>query len=41
MIKTRLLVVEVEAHAHLMAEVAELSGQFEVVVFLDDAASVG
>lgn len=41
MIKSRFLVVEAGGHAHLVAEAAELSGQFEVVVFLDDAASVG
>jgi sugar O-acyltransferase (sialic acid O-acetyltransferase NeuD family) len=41
MAKTRLLVVGVGGHGRSVAEAAELSGQFEVVGFLDDAAPVG
>ena len=39
--KTRLLVVGAGGHGRSVAEAAELSGQFEVVGFLDDAAPVG
>ena len=39
--KTRLLVVGAGGHGRSVAEAADLSGQFEVVGFLDDAASVG
>jgi sugar O-acyltransferase (sialic acid O-acetyltransferase NeuD family) len=41
MIKTRLLVVGAGGHGRSVAEAAQLSGQFEVVGFLDDAAPVG
>lgn len=39
MVKTRLLVVGAGGHGRSVAEAAELSGQFEVVGFLDDALS--
>jgi len=41
MSKTRLLVVGAGGHGGSVAEAAELTGQFEVVGFLDDAAAVG
>ncbi len=41
MAKTRLLVVGAGGHGRSVAEAAELSGQFEVVGFLDDALHVG
>lgn len=41
MSKTRLLVVGAGGHGRSVAEAAELSGQFDVVGFLDDAAPVG
>lgn len=41
MIRTRLLVVGAGGHGRSVAEAAKLSGQFEVVGFLDDAAPVG
>jgi sugar O-acyltransferase (sialic acid O-acetyltransferase NeuD family) len=41
MAKTRLLVVGAGGHGRAVAEAAELSGQFEVVGFLDDALPVG
>lgn len=41
MSKTRLFVVRAGGHGRSIAEAAELSGQFEVVGFLDDAAPVG
>lgn len=41
MITTRLLVVGAGGHGRSVAEAAELSGQFEVMGFLDDAAPVG
>jgi len=41
MVKTRLLVVGAGGHGRSVAEAAELSGQFEVVGFLDDALPVG
>lgn len=37
MVKTRLLVVGAGGHGRSVAEAAELSGQFEVVAFLDDS----
>lgn len=37
MVKTRLLVVGAGGHGRSVAEAAELSGQFEVVGFLDDS----
>jgi sugar O-acyltransferase (sialic acid O-acetyltransferase NeuD family) len=39
--KARLLVVSAGGHGRSVAGVAEMSGQFEVVGFLDDAAPVG
>lgn len=41
MAKTRLLVVGAGGHGCSVAEAAELSGQFEVVFFLDDSLPVG
>ncbi len=41
MIKTRLLVVGAGGHGRSVAEAAALSGQFEVVGFLDDGSPVG
>jgi hypothetical protein len=41
MAKTRLLVLGAGGHGHSVAEAADLSGQFEVVGFLDDATPVG
>lgn len=41
MVKTRLLVVGAGGHGFSVAEAAELSGQFEVVGFLDDALPAG
>ena len=41
MVKTRLLVVGAGGHGRSVAEAAELSGQFEVVGFLDDALPAG
>jgi sugar O-acyltransferase (sialic acid O-acetyltransferase NeuD family) len=41
MSKTKLLVVGAGGHGRSVAESAELTGQFEVVGFLDDAAQVG
>lgn len=41
MAKTRLLVVGAGGHGRSVAEAAQLSGHFEVVGFLDDAAPVG
>jgi sugar O-acyltransferase (sialic acid O-acetyltransferase NeuD family) len=41
MAKTRLLVVGAGGHGRSVAEAAELSGQFELVGFLDDALPVG
>ena len=41
MVKIRLLVVGAGGHGRSVAEAAELSGQFEVVGFLDDALPVG
>ena len=41
MAKTRLLVVGAGGHGRSVAEAAALSGQFEVLGFLDDAAPVG
>jgi sugar O-acyltransferase (sialic acid O-acetyltransferase NeuD family) len=41
MVKTRLLVVGAGGHGRAVAEAAELSGQFEVVGFLDDALPAG
>ncbi|WP_300557211.1 acetyltransferase [Limnohabitans sp. Rim8] len=41
MAKTRLLVVGAGGHGRSVAEAAELSGQFEVVGFLDDALPAG
>lgn len=41
MVKTRLLVVGAGGHGRSVAEAAELSGQFEVVGFLDDSLSAG
>ena len=41
MSKIRLLVVGAGGHGRSVAEAAEISGQFEVVGFLDDAAPVG
>jgi FlaA1/EpsC-like NDP-sugar epimerase len=41
MSKTRLLVVGAGGHGRSVAEAAEMSGQFEVVGFLDDSALVG
>lgn len=41
MIKTRLLVLGAGGHGRSVAESAELSGQFEVVGFLDDAVPLG
>jgi acyl-[acyl carrier protein]--UDP-N-acetylglucosamine O-acyltransferase len=41
MVKTRLLVVGVGGHGRSVAEAAELSGQCEVVGFLDDALPAG
>lgn len=41
MVKTRLLVVGAGGHGRSVAEAAELSGQFEVVGFLDDAFPAG
>ncbi len=41
MVKTRLLVVGAGGHGRSEAEAAELSGQFEVVGFLDDALPAG
>ena len=40
MAKTRLLVVGADGHGRSVAKAAELSGQFEVVGFLDDALPV-
>ena len=39
--KSRLLVVGAGGHGRLVAEAAELSGQFEVVGFLDDVLPAG
>lgn len=41
MSKTRLLVVGAGGHGRSVAEAAEISGQFEVVGFLDDALPIG
>lgn len=41
MAKSRLLVVGAGGHGRSVAEAAELSGQFEVIGFLDDALPVG
>lgn len=41
MAKTRLLVVGAGGHGRSVAEAAELSGQFEVVGFLDDSLPAG
>ena len=41
MVKTRLLVVGAGGHGRSVAEAAELSGQFEVVGFLDDSLPAG
>jgi len=41
MAKTRLLVVAAGGHGRSVAEAAELSAQFEVVGFLDDALPAG
>ena len=41
MVKTRLLVVGAGGYGRSVAEAAELSGQFEVVGFLDDALPAG
>lgn len=41
MAKTRLLVVGAGGHGRSVAEAAELSGQFEVVGFLDDSMPAG
>lgn len=41
MAKTRLLVVGAGGHGRSMAEAAELTGQFEVVGFLDDSLPAG
>jgi sugar O-acyltransferase (sialic acid O-acetyltransferase NeuD family) len=41
MIKKRLFVVGAGGHGRSVAEAAEMSGQYEVVGFLDDAAPVG
>ena len=41
MSKTRLLVVGAGGHGRSVAEAAELSGQFDVVGFLDDGVPVG
>lgn len=41
MVKARSLVVGAGGHGRLVAETAELSGQFEVVGFLDDAFPAG
>jgi FlaA1/EpsC-like NDP-sugar epimerase len=41
MSKIRLLVVGAGGHGRAVAEAAELSGQFEVVGFLDDALPAG
>ncbi len=41
MAKTRLLVVGAGGHGRSVAEAAELSGQFQVVGFLDDSLPVG
>jgi sugar O-acyltransferase (sialic acid O-acetyltransferase NeuD family) len=41
MIKTKLLVLGAGGHGRSVAESAELSGQFEVVGYLDDALPVG
>ena len=41
MVKTRLLVVGAGGHGRSVVEAAELSGQFEVVGFLDDALPAG
>ena len=41
MVKTRLLVVGAGGHGRSVAEAAQLSGQFEVVGFLDDALPAG
>ncbi len=41
MARTRLLVVGAGGHGRSVAEAADLSGQFEVMGFLDDAAPVG
>jgi sugar O-acyltransferase (sialic acid O-acetyltransferase NeuD family) len=41
MAKARLLVMGAGGHGRSVAEAADLSGQFEVVGFLDDAAPVG
>lgn len=41
MAKARLLVVGAGGHGRSVAEAAELSGQFEVVGFLDDALLAG
>ena len=41
MIKTRLLMIGAGGHGRSVAESAGLSGQFEVVGFLDDALAVG
>ena len=41
MAKTRLLVVGAGGHGRSVADAADLSGQVEVVGFLEDAAPVG
>lgn len=41
MVKTLLLVVGAGGHGRFVAEAAELSGQFEVMGFLDDSLSAG
>ena len=41
MAKTRLLVAGSGCHGRSMAEAAELTGQFEVVGFLDDSLPAG
>ena len=41
MVKTKLLVIGAGGHGQSIAEAAELTGQFEVVDFVNDALALG